>query len=191
MRGYFSQGCRNRAAYIYGVILRGNGLHDTAVSKAVTILGGECRSPLTQREIKGAIEQSKESRRRISDSTIAGYLRVTPEEARTIPRWADPGPIQEVGPIDMNLTNAARIALRIQTISTILESIGRTPSTRQMAKLLQQQGIRTSHVQVSRDYARMQLTSSDVRPLLFPVTDVTLVGRGNRAGVVEEGFCLE
>lgn len=190
MRGAFSQGCRNRAAYIYGVILRGNGLNDAAVSKAVTILGGECRSPLTQREIKGAIEQSKESRRRLSDSTIAGYLHVTPEEARTIPRWADSGPIQAVGPIDMNLTNAARIALRIQAIAAIVESIGRTPSTRQMAKLLQQRGIHTSHVQVSRDYARMQMTSAEVRPLLFPVTDVTLVGRGDRAGVVEEDFCL-
>jgi hypothetical protein len=180
MRGGFSQGCRNRAAYVYGIILRSNRLDDAAVRQAVTILGRECRPPLAQPEIEGAIEQSKESRKQIRDSTIAGYLKVTPEEARNIPRWAQGPRPQEVVPTDMHLNSTSRIALRTESIAAIMASLGRLPSTRQMAKLLQRRGIHTSHVQVSRDYARMQLTTVEPSPPLFPVTDVTLVGGGAR-----------
>jgi hypothetical protein len=168
MRGGFRKGCRNRAAYIYGVILRGAGFTDAAVADAVNQLGRKCRPPLSQQDIIGAVAQSKESRRQLRDSTIAGYLVVTPEEAKHIPRWAEQRALSEVKSVDMNLTNTARIELRRDTIRVIVESLGRLPSTRQMAQLLQQRGIYTSHVQVSRDYARLQLTSGDrAYPLLL------------------------
>jgi hypothetical protein len=174
-RDGFSQGCRNRAAYIYGVILRGNGLDDAAVRKAVMILGRECRPRLSEVEIQNAIEQSKESRGRLKDTTIAAFLKVTSEEGRFIPRWTQSRTLQEVSPTDMNLTSPARIDFRTRNIVAIAESLGRIPSTRQMAQLLQQRGIYTSHVQVSRDYTRLQLTSA--YSLFSTGTDVTLVGR--------------
>ena len=61
-RGSFSEGCRNRAAYIYGVILHGNGLDEAIIRQAVTSLGRECRPLLSEKEIKNAINQSGESR---------------------------------------------------------------------------------------------------------------------------------
>jgi hypothetical protein len=179
-RNGFSQGCRNRAAYIYGVILRGNGRDDAAVRGAVTILGKECRPSLSGLEIQNAIEQSKESRGRLRDTTIAAFLKVTSEEGRFIPRWAQSRTLQEeVSPTDMNLTSTARIDFRTRNIVALVESLGRVPSTRQMAQLLQQRGIYTSHVQVSRDYTRLQLTSGSggTFSVLFSGTDVTLVGR--------------
>jgi len=161
MRGGFEEGCRNRSAYIYGVILRGVALTEAAIAEAVTQFGQECRPPLSPSQINGAIEQSRESRGQLRDSTIAGYLAVTPEEARHVPRWAEQTPLQVGNSVDMNLTNTARIELRKQAILEIAESLKRLPSTRKMARLLQERGIYTSHVQVSRDYARLQLTSSD------------------------------
>lgn len=177
MRGTFRKGCRNRSAYIYGVILRGVGFTDATIDDAVTRFGRECSPPLSAREINDAIEQSRESRGQLRDSTIADFLTVTPEEGRRIPRWAEKVPLVEGKSVDMNLTNTARIELRKRTILEIAEPLGRLPSTRQMARLLQQRGICTSHVQVSRDYARLQLNSGDRATFLFPVTDVTLVGR--------------
>ncbi len=168
MRGGFSQGCRNRAAYIYGVMLRGNGFDDAVVRQAVTILGRECRPRLSEMEIQNATEQSKESRRQLRDTTIAGFLRVTSEEGRVIPRWAPSTMPQEVSPTDMNMTNTARIELRTRNILAIVQSLRRLPSTRQMARLLQQRGIYMSHVQVSRDYRRLQLTSGGGPRPLFP-----------------------
>ena len=71
-------------------------LDDAAVQQAVTILGRECSPRLSEKEIKNAIEQSKESRGQLKDATIAGYLKVTSEEARAVPRWADSQSLQEV-----------------------------------------------------------------------------------------------
>lgn len=169
LRGGFRDGCRNRSAYIYGVILRGVGFTDAAVAEAVTRFGRECRPPLTEAQIHGAIEQSKESRRQLRDSTIAGYLGVTGEEGRHIPRWAPQQGLPQVKSVDMHLTNKARIELRTQAIGEIVGSLGRLPPYRQMARLLQGRGICTSHVQVSRDYARLKLTSAQHNGLLFPL----------------------
>ncbi len=177
-RGSFAQGCRNRAAYIYGVILRGGGLDDRAVAEAVMRLGRECRPPLSHPEIRAAIEQSKRSRGQIRDSLIAGYLAVTQEEARAIPRWAKRVSLQEATILDMNLTSTKRAELRQQTISDIVADLGRLPSYRQMASLLLERGIVTSYVQVGRDYAHLQLRLSGQISPLFPVTDVTLVEEG-------------
>jgi hypothetical protein len=180
MRGGFSEGCRNHAAYIYGVILRGNGLNDAAIRQAVTILGRECRQPLSEEAIKGAIHQSGESRRQIKDSTIAGYLRVTPEEARIIPRWADSKIQHRIDPVDMNLRPAQRKLFRYTAIAEIVRSLdGRLPSGRKMAELLQQRGIQTSHVQVLTDYQRLQLSPREPILPLFSVKDLTLVEGGD------------
>jgi hypothetical protein len=160
IRGAFRDGCRNRAAYVYAVILRGVGFTDAAVAEAVGRLGRQCRPPLSHREINGAIEQSKESRRQLRDATIASYLKVTPAEAKYVPRWAEqhavPGAIA-----DMSLTNTARIQLRKQSITEIVRGLGRLPSTRQMARLLGERGICISHVQVATYYRQLKLKPNE------------------------------
>jgi hypothetical protein len=179
MRGGFSEGCRNRAAYIFGVILRGNGITDSVVGQQLTKFGSDCLPPLTASEIGGAIQQSKYNRGKIRDSTIADYLKVTPEEAQYVPRWADRRALPEIGCSDMKLKYLQRADHRRQAIREILDLLGRVPSCREMAVLLRQRGIQISHVQVSRDYRDKHLSSHLQTSLrLFPaVSDVTLVGR--------------
>ncbi len=192
MRSGFSDGCRNHAAYIYGVILRGNGLNDAAIRQAVTILGRECHPPLSEEAIKGAIHQSGQSRRQIKDSTIAGDLKVTSEEARILPRWAESKILHRIDPVDMNLRPAQRKQFRYDAIAEIVRSLdGRLPSGRKMAELLQQRGIQTSHVQVLTDYQRLQLSPCEPIFPLFPVKDLTLVEGERGGGGSLPGFKVE
>jgi hypothetical protein len=189
IRGRFSKGCRNRAAYIYGVILRGYGMKENVVRQELTKMGCECSPPLSTSEIDGAIEQSKHNRKQIRDSTIADYLKVTPEEAQYVPRWADHHALPEFSCSDMNLKPLQRADHRQQAIREIIDAMGRVPSCREMAELLRQRGIQISHVQVSRDYLKQHITQrSPVALLPFStVSDVTLVEGegegGNRATI--------
>jgi hypothetical protein len=191
IRGRFSKGCRNHAAYIYAVILRGYGMKDKVVQQELTKMGSECSPPLTVSQIVGAIEQSKHSRGQIRDSTIADYLKVTPDEAQFIPRWADRRALPEIRCSDMNLTPSKRTDYRRQAISDICDVLGRVPSCREMTELLQQRGIQISHVQVSRDYRNQSMTPRLATTLLpFPtVSDVTLVGEEGRDGMFNRPDC--
>ncbi|MGA8086719.1 MAG: hypothetical protein WCA10_05385 [Terracidiphilus sp.] len=184
MRGSFSKGCRNGAALMYAVILRGNGMKDSVVRQQLEKMGGECSPPLTASEISGAIQQSNRSRGQIRDSTIADYLKITPEEAQYVPRWADRRALPEIECSDLNLKYSQRAEHRRKAIKEILDLLGRVPSCREMADLLRQRGIQISYVQVSRDYRELHLNQgSPTAPRLFPaVSDVTLVGEGRRGG---------
>jgi hypothetical protein len=189
IRGRFLQGCRNRAAYIYGVILRGNGMKENVVRQELTKMGCECSPPLTANQIDGAIEQSRQNRKQIRDSTIADYLKVTPEEAKYVPRWADRRALPETGHTDLHLKHLQRADHRRQAVREILDAMGRVPPCREMAELLRQRGIQISHVQVSRDYLNLHITQRSPTTLLpfSAVSDVTLVegecgGRGGNRG---------
>jgi len=177
IRGRFSEGCRNWAAYYYGVILRGCGMTDQAVRRELTRFGSKCSPVLTQDEVHGAVEQSKHNRGQVRDSIIAACLKVTPEEAQYIPRWADLSALPEVSCSDMNLKPLQRADNRRQAMTEILDALGRVPSSRQMAKLLRQRGIQISHVQVSRDYLNQHIIQRSPKALLpfSAVSDVTLV----------------
>jgi hypothetical protein len=187
IRGRFSEGCRNYAAYIYAVILRGYGMKDNVVQQELTKMGSECSPPLTVSQIVGAIEQSKHSRGQIRDSTIADYLKVTPDEAQFIPRWAGRRVQPEIRCSDMNLTPSKRTDYRRQAISDICDVLGRVPSCREMTELLRQRGIQISHVQVSRDYLDLHITQRSPTTLFSTsaVSDVTLVG-GEEEGTGDE-----
>jgi hypothetical protein len=138
---------------------------------------------LSEEAIKNAINQSGESRRQVKDTTIAGYLKVTSEEARIIPRWADSDMQKRIDPVDMNLKPVQRAQLRCDSILEIVSSLGgRLPSSRKMAELLSQRGIQTSHVQVLKDYRRLQLSPHESCLPLFPVKDLTLVEEREREG---------
>jgi len=49
------------SGYIYGVILRGNGMKENVVRQELTKMGCECSPPLTANQIDGAIEQSSKT----------------------------------------------------------------------------------------------------------------------------------
>ena len=176
----FSEGCRNSAAYYYGVILRGCGMTDQAVQRELTRFGSECFPVLTPEEVHGAVEQSKHNRGQVRDSIIAACLKVTPEEAQYIPRWADRSALPEVSCSDMNLKPLQRADNRRQAMTEIFDALGRVPSSRQMAELLRQRGIQITHVQVSRDYKKLKLipVTSRQSSLALAVSDVTLVEGG-------------
>lgn len=177
IRGTFQEGCRNRAAYVYGVILRGVGFTEAAVTKLVVQFGSECSPPLSQNEVEGAIDQSRKSRRQLRDSLIAEYLCVTTEEAKQIPRWASDETVMKGRCMDISLSGRARIQLRDTVIRRTVESMGgRIPSSRRMAQILHREGVFISHVQVNRDYQRLGLSLNDVEMPLSLVSDVTLVG---------------
>lgn len=172
MRGRFAEGCRNRAAYHYGVILRGYGMDESAVERELTRFGLECcNPPLSQQAIRGALNESKKNRGQVSNETIGAHLLVTSKEARLIPEWVPrntPRLLAEaVSTTGLNRSQLKQ--LRRETIVQIVAVLdGRPPSHRQMAKLLAEGGIHVSHVQVMQDYQALHLVSRlpllDARP---------------------------
>jgi arginine repressor len=152
-------------------------MKENVVRQELTRMGCECFPPLSASEIDGAIEQSKHNRKQIRDSTIADYLKVTPDEAQHVPRWADRHALPEITCSDMNLKHLKRADNRRQAEREIVDAMGRVPSCREMAELLRQRGIQISHVQVSRDYLDQHMTQRSPLALLpfSAVSDVTLV----------------
>jgi hypothetical protein len=177
IRGRFSEGCRNQVAYIYGVILPGNAMAENVVQDELSRLGNECSPPLTDEEIHYAVEQSKRNRGQIRDSTIANFLRVTPEEAVYVPRWAKQRVLPPIISNDLNIKYLQRAECRRQVIDEIVGALGKRPSSRQMADLLRQRGIEVSHVQVSRDYRSLDMSHQAPVLPFSAVSDVTLVGK--------------
>jgi hypothetical protein len=164
-------------------------MKENVVRQELTKMGCECSPPLTANQIDGAIEQSRQNRKQIRDSTIADYLKVTPEEAKYVPRWADRRALPETGHTDLHLKHLQRADHRRQAVREILDAMGRVPPCREMAELLRQRGIQISHVQVSRDYLNLHITQRSPTTLLpfSAVSDVTLVegecgGRGGNRG---------
>jgi hypothetical protein len=161
MRQGFAEGCRNRAAYLYAVILRGRGFAEKSLIDAVTQLGRECKPPLSHAEIMGAVSQSKESRRQIHNSTFADYLGITPVEAQYLPCFADKPLLKgEVADVS-HLSRTQAKQLRRNTMMEIAQSYGRLPSARKMAGLLTHRGFPVSHVQVIQDYKALGLRAPD------------------------------
>jgi hypothetical protein len=74
----------------------------------------------------------------------------------------------------VNLNNAAAIEQRKQMMAVIIAELGRKPSCRQMANLLEARGVHISHVQVSKYYHQMHLSLPEPPRLLLPSERLTL-----------------
>jgi hypothetical protein len=158
MRGGFSEGHRNSAAYVYVHILRGLGLPDSTIERSLTIFAKECCSlPLSRAEQRSVIKHhAKNPGRYLGDRKIADFLNVTAEEGKTLQRWNRFQLSVEPDEIDLKLGVNARREYRKGKIAEIVAERGLLPY-RQIAALMQQRGIDTSHVSVYKLMKTMQL----------------------------------
>jgi hypothetical protein len=200
MRRRFATGCRNRAAYHYGVILRGYGMDTRCVEQELTRFGLKCcNPPLSAQAIQCALTQSKKSRGQVRNETIGAHLLITPTEARLLPEWTPPDTPRRPETVSTAGLNRSQLKQlwtppdtprRPETVSTaglnrsqlkqlrretivqiVVDLEGRLPSHRQMAKQLAERGIPVSHVQVMQDYKAMNLVPH--LPLLDGVVRLT------------------
>jgi hypothetical protein len=159
LRGGFSDGCRNRAAMLYVLILRQNGIPPVEIEQCVEELAGECRPPLHRSECRDALSGGTKPRR-ISDRLIADWLLVTPDEAAQLEGWPAASHHPSTAPPPPP-TRADRTAARRRLIWEIVASSGgRVLSTRAMTAALDQHGHRANPQTVAEDYGAMGLRAN-------------------------------
>jgi hypothetical protein len=157
LRGGFSEGCRNRAGYIYVQILTHLGLSDSEIEHSLAIFGQECRPPLSGADQRSILKHHRKYRDRwMSDEKIGRYLKVTAEEGKRLTRWNRFQVYKELDEMDLKLGGNARTEYRKQVIGEIIAERGVLPS-RQIAELMKQSGIDISHVTVHRLIQKMEL----------------------------------
>ena len=164
MRGGFAEGCRNHAALLYSWLLRCNRVPKEVIVREVEGLAAECRPVLSQPEITAAIDRGLSRKMaRFRDRTISDWLRVTTEEAMSLEKLqaaAASCDKQTGGPA----TGESRWQRRHVAIQQIIRERGAVPSCREMVRLLRDQQIEVSHMQVSMDYKTLRVgVESDTR----------------------------
>jgi hypothetical protein len=167
VRGGFRDGCRNRAAVLYAYFLYMCGTSDAEIQGEVVRLGGECRPPLTSREVDAAVKQAGEwrrDRRRIRNATIAEWLLITPEEAAVMDTWQFKGAPAQVstGP-----TRPERRVARQKLIRHLWGNQRLLPTLREMAARLAKDGHPATAATVRRDLMAMGLHDRLPIPLVI------------------------
>jgi hypothetical protein len=159
LRGGFSDGCRNRAAMLYVLILRQNGIPPVEIEKCVEELARECHPPLRRCACRDALRGGRKHRR-ISDRLIADWLLITPDEAAQLEGWSTASHYPTCAP-PPSPTRADRTDARRRLIREIVtESGGRVLPTRAMVEALDQFGQKASPQTVATDYGAMGLRAS-------------------------------
>ena len=172
LRGGFSEGCRNFAAFLLASILAGLGVPPEQVIERVQELGARCKPPLSGRECSDAVKSVVRRRYRFSNATIAQRLEITPEEAEQLETWLPAGVTKAVqGTEEVSRCNETQKARRNAIIEIIEQGGGVLPSTREMSKLLKDKGHKASNYTVHRDYRALGLVevSSSPSPSKAPV----------------------
>jgi hypothetical protein len=147
LRGGFSEGHRNRAAFIYARLLTTNGEIAEDVQTALEDFGQECTPQLTPSEIDSAVKSGTELRAKsIANETISEWLEIDWKEHAALKK--------EFGryawkPISSPPASPAE--LRRAEIMRLSKKRGVLPN-RQMAALLQELGYKVSPTQVVKDY---------------------------------------
>ncbi len=177
MRRGFSQGHRNYAALVYAWLLKCSRVSRPEAEAAVDKLGAECRPGLTHAACRDAVKsvysgkwKSQVARRDgkpappiISYQTIADWLKITPDEAKLLEKLPAASIYQtQLPPVDPNppIGRWAAKQNRHAVIREILiESHRGIPSCREMEGCLKARGLSVSHVQVSKDYKEMGISS--------------------------------
>jgi hypothetical protein len=155
MRGGFSQGCRNRAALIYGVLLDRNGLPREAVTEAVEALAAQCRPPLPPAETRAALKTAFSRKlARFRDQTISDWLDITEGEAMCVEKLP---PATRFERKQAGLGPEVHRQERYAAIRQIISAQEAVPSCRGMARLLRERQIEVSHTQVLVDYRALRV----------------------------------
>jgi hypothetical protein len=155
MRSGFAEGCRNRAALLYGSFLRRSRTPREIVVAEVKTLAAECRPPLPPAETRQVIKSALSRKlTRFRDQTIADWLDVSEEEASYMEKLP---PASRFGKKPDPAPDDARQRERHAAIKRIVTEQGTVPSCRAMVRLLRERQIETSHTQILRDFRALEL----------------------------------
>jgi len=170
--GGFQQGQRNNAAWIYGMLLRQNGVRRRDVNLRLLEMASNCAPPLSIPECNAAMKTAyKPEMRKLSYHRLATVLQVTPHEAEIISQalgkpfppsaihseWIPSTTIQ-----GLRKRSPERHARR-QEIMAIVGERSETPSLREMRRILFKRGIEASHVTIMADYRALGLSTPVAR----------------------------
>jgi hypothetical protein len=197
--GGFHKGNRNAGAFYYALALKGVRVGKPEARECVKRMAQDCRPPLTEGEIDGAVTQAYQKRPNgsvrsvvLSYATLAGALDITPLEGEAIsqaiggkmfPAAARFGPhVRVTDPKGKEMNRSERRRADIRALLD-QQASGGVPSYRAMAKLLlEYSGVQVSHVTIKADYAEMGLPRCRVKrvapPTLF--SHEVLVGGADR-----------
>ncbi len=168
MRGGFQEGCRNRALLLYVIFMLKNGFGENAVMDNARRFGAECRPPLSEQEIGGAVasaKKAKQYRHRVTNQTISDWLQIRPEESAGLESWKPASSFRlPVIPEEERPTRKGRMKARRDAIKEIVADGDRVPSAREMVTLLREQySVSASHVTVEADYRALGIVSEAAR----------------------------
>ena len=159
IRGGFKEGCRNRACLLSASFLRKSKVSEREIREHVLKFAKQCRPALSEAEALAALREAMKSDtlRKIRDTTVGSWLRITPEENEQLEgtRYLEP----EIK-LETKANRVIRMEGRREAILRIQEELGYTPTVRKMAILLAEKGHQGSHVTVSRDYKALGLKSN-------------------------------
>jgi len=154
--GGFAEGCRNNALYCYANLLRRNRVSEGEVFKRVDELGGQCRPPLDEAAIVGAVisTQGLQATIHISTARMAAMLKVTPEEAEAL------APFAPKARAPRGKKRSARMTARRERIREIVAELGEVPPATDISRILKRDGFPGSSLKnVARDLEALGLAS--------------------------------
>lgn len=155
-RGGFQEGCRARAALIYGWLLHRNGLERSMVAAEVERFALACRPELGMADRGDAMRtifSSTKPIRRLRDQTISDWLDISPAESKMLERLP---PASRFGIVELHPEPATSINAeqRRRLIDQLIGQFG-VRSSRSMARLLAEQDCPVSYRTVQTDYRSM------------------------------------
>lgn len=172
IRGGFSDGCRNRAAYLYAMFLRRSGANQTNLSTQLERLAESCSPPLRGWSIRGAIKSSRSRRGNlpIRNQTIADWLDVTPSESMQLANWPSASRFGAT-PLVVKPTRSDIRQARRRAIQEILTTGRSIPSVRRLSALLADRfGIAAVAPTIARDLIAMNFRPNNDTPELWVET---------------------
>lgn len=152
--GRFSDALAPDALWILGGLLRAAREDRDGIRRALRRFGK--RHGLTTQAVDAMVERVTHRRFSLKNITIAQHLVISPEESEQLSTWP-PSPVFKVKRKAKLTKEAERIRKRWGTILAILALHPDTPSLRSMARLLAQEGIDVSFVQVMKDYKALKV----------------------------------
>lgn len=167
MRAGFREGHRNHAALLYAWLLGRNGLSREDVATQVSIMGADCKPPLSPSQCRDAVRTGLSRKiSRITEQTIADWLDITPEESGALEKFPAasrfvPGRQPQKTVADWKAPRDGKKQMRQVLIREIIAQLGRVPPVRDMAILIAEKGITVSSVSIWKDYREMNFEDWD------------------------------
>ena len=160
--GGFDKGCRNRAAYLFALLLKKNGFPMPEALDRVTEMGRRCRPALLPNECQSTVKSVFKKKYWVPGfAKMADLFDITPEEADIMSRYTRTRSPHATG-FGANPESPRKVSRREQLqrtrwaeIRRIIDEVGHVPSTRKMQICLTRAGFDVSHVTISSDYAAL------------------------------------